>query len=379
MSDTIKIIIVVAATLIFFIGAFVAASKLFGPHRQRVRRQNRNQEELPLPAPQSSAERAAAPAALPPTPEHGVQPQVNITPALVQPPVLPVPAMPAPQAYIGAPAAAATDYTPIAPAYSNNIGSVSPSGQPFMRITIINDNGAPAYSVDVNETDFPVSIGRGINEEGGRSIVVSEPTVSVQHVRLLNNNGTLSVCDYYSTCGTIVNSANGSAVMKNPNRMTVTAVQSDRFDLVLGRMTARVEVLAPIAGRSAPSCRILLTATHNSYPARQATFTRSFSIGRQTGDFILPDPTVSGHHADVTLTPDGRFVLTDCNSTNGTFDAFSGNQITTVELHKGTVLNLGDTQLTVTSIERSVPSATPSTPPKTVYFDSTQSAYNPYN
>jgi len=49
---------------------------------------------------------------------------------------------------------------------------------------------------------------------------------------------------------------------------------------------------------------------------------KTFVIGRSRScDLILSDEeeTVSRKHAEFTITPDGRFFLTDCNSTNGTW------------------------------------------------------------
>lgn len=46
----------------------------------------------------------------------------------------------------------------------------------------------------------------------------------------------------------------------------------------------------------------------------------SISIGRESNDVNFPDdPFISGHHAEVSIGPDGRFTLTDLGSKNGTF------------------------------------------------------------
>lgn len=372
MSDNIKIIIVMAATLAFFIGAFVMGSKLFGPERPKKRRIKKQPEYTPA-VQALPAVPAVQPAEALQSSDYSSLPQMqggmNITPN-------PIPFAPAPQICAGM-QTPATEFHPIVPMDFGMNGRAQSAQRTVMRITILNDNGAPAYPVEIREGDFPVHIGRGACDDGGRSIVVGEPTVSVKHVKLLNNNGMITVCDCCSTCGTVINGSGGSVMMKNPNQMTVTAVQDERFELGLGRMIARVEMLAPLSGQSAPGCRIVLTAEHSSLGMRQASFTGSFSIGRQNADFLLPDPTVSGRHAEAALTPDGRFVLTDCNSTNGTYDAVSGNRITTIELKQGMVLNLGDTRLTVNSIEFGAAAGQSPYPPKTVFFDSTRMGYIP--
>jgi hypothetical protein len=47
---------------------------------------------------------------------------------------------------------------------------------------------------------------------------------------------------------------------------------------------------------------------------------RRFTIGRdRTCDIPIADNSVSGKHAELTYLPDGKLLLTDCKSTNGTF------------------------------------------------------------
>jgi hypothetical protein len=46
----------------------------------------------------------------------------------------------------------------------------------------------------------------------------------------------------------------------------------------------------------------------------------SITIGREGNDVNFPDdPFISGHHASVTISAEGRFALTDLGSKNGTF------------------------------------------------------------
>ena len=47
---------------------------------------------------------------------------------------------------------------------------------------------------------------------------------------------------------------------------------------------------------------------------------RKYSIGRERScDIPLADDSVSGHHAELEFLEDGKWLLTDCRSTNGTF------------------------------------------------------------
>lgn len=46
----------------------------------------------------------------------------------------------------------------------------------------------------------------------------------------------------------------------------------------------------------------------------------SITIGRESNDVNFPDdPYISGHHAEISTGPDGRFTLTDLGSKNGTY------------------------------------------------------------
>lgn len=47
---------------------------------------------------------------------------------------------------------------------------------------------------------------------------------------------------------------------------------------------------------------------------------RKFTIGRDRAcDIPLADASVSGHHAELEFLEDGKLLLTDCQSTNGTY------------------------------------------------------------
>jgi pSer/pThr/pTyr-binding forkhead associated (FHA) protein len=54
---------------------------------------------------------------------------------------------------------------------------------------------------------------------------------------------------------------------------------------------------------------------------------RKFTIGRERScDIPLADDSVSGHHAELEFLQDGKVLLTDCQSTNGTFLLGPGGQ-----------------------------------------------------
>jgi S-DNA-T family DNA segregation ATPase FtsK/SpoIIIE len=51
-----------------------------------------------------------------------------------------------------------------------------------------------------------------------------------------------------------------------------------------------------------------------------------YTVGRESGDIVLPDPNVSGRHAELHV-QGGAVRIQDCGSTNGTWEA-GGERIT---------------------------------------------------
>ncbi|RMH14998.1 MAG: FHA domain-containing protein, partial [Gemmatimonadetes bacterium] len=53
-----------------------------------------------------------------------------------------------------------------------------------------------------------------------------------------------------------------------------------------------------------------------------------FSIGRASGcDIVVPDPSVSRHHAELVVLPDGKLFLIDRRSSRGTAILRGGQRI----------------------------------------------------
>jgi pSer/pThr/pTyr-binding forkhead associated (FHA) protein len=42
------------------------------------------------------------------------------------------------------------------------------------------------------------------------------------------------------------------------------------------------------------------------------------TIGRKGADIVIEDDSISRHHAELTLTSNGKYYLVDCGSSNGT-------------------------------------------------------------
>lgn len=72
----------------------------------------------------------------------------------------------------------------------------------------------------------------------------------------------------------------------------------------------------------------------------------SNSIGRDDNqDIQVNDPKVSKKHADLNISPQGKYVVTDMNSQNGTF--VNGARISQKELYQGDQIQVGDSRIIV--------------------------------
>jgi pSer/pThr/pTyr-binding forkhead associated (FHA) protein len=69
------------------------------------------------------------------------------------------------------------------------------------------------------------------------------------------------------------------------------------------------------------------------------------TVGKATGsDITLHDPAVSAMHASISY-KDGKFVITDLDSTNGTFINNDSDPLARVELRDNDIIRVGETSL----------------------------------
>jgi pSer/pThr/pTyr-binding forkhead associated (FHA) protein len=82
---------------------------------------------------------------------------------------------------------------------------------------------------------------------------------------------------------------------------------------------------------------------------------QTFTIGRQSGcEIALSHATVSRRHAELVRGRSGKYLLTDCNSSGGTF-VRSGERWTRVkqkEVQSGDLVRFGDYQTTIADLAR---------------------------
>jgi predicted component of type VI protein secretion system len=92
-------------------------------------------------------------------------------------------------------------------------------------------------------------------------------------------------------------------------------------------------------------------------PSQRFQLTDSLTLGRVGCDVTLDDPQASRHHAQVSIR-DGRVVVEDIGSSNGTFVAGSRIDSATL-LDPGVELRIGHTVWRVESVAEPVPAAAP--------------------
>jgi serine/threonine protein kinase len=96
-----------------------------------------------------------------------------------------------------------------------------------------------------------------------------------------------------------------------------------------------------------PAATLVMRATAGNAAGVVITVGDEFLIGRQAPDEgkLGNDIEISRRHARITREPDGRFVIEDLGSTNGTF--VNGERVTTRALSPHDVIEMGDTRLIV--------------------------------
>ncbi|MEO3974749.1 FHA domain-containing protein [Streptomyces sp. CAU 1734] len=163
-------------------------------------------------------------------------------------------------------------------------------------------------------------------------IVLDDDRVSWHHAVLHAEDGHWTVADEHSTNGTW---ADGRRVAESDVRAGSVLRFGDAAD------GPRAVLMA-----SAPP----LSGLHLAAPAATGTFrrpttvrplpARTVRIGRSpSNDLVVDDLTVSRHHAELRLRPDGTHEIADLGSHNGTF--LNGAPVTTAPVAQGDVIGIG--------------------------------------
>ena len=117
--------------------------------------------------------------------------------------------------------------------------------------------------------------------------------------------------------------------------VTVTLHEDEEASTGMLRVSSQVQATASASAHQRPR---LVAAGSQEIPLSGSVT----KLGRGNDvDIRLEDPGVSRHHAEVIVGEPS--LLQDLNSTNGTF--LDGNRVTRAELHGGSVIRLGSTEL----------------------------------
>src|SRR3954465_3085138 len=138
------------------------------------------------------------------------------------------------------------------------------------------------------------------------------------------------------------------AMAKKPEDRYATASEfMDHARAVIGEPPPPPPPPPPPSGQPFPGATLVLRTTAGNAAGTEITVGDEFLIGRQApgGGKLGNDIEISRRHARITREPDGRFVLEDLGSTNGTF--VNGERVTTRALAPHDVVEMGDTRLIV--------------------------------
>ncbi|MGB8699195.1 MAG: FHA domain-containing protein, partial [Thermosynechococcaceae cyanobacterium] len=191
-----------------------------------------------------------------------------------------------------------------------------------------------------------VTLGRGYDNH----LVINESFVSRYHARIDRVNGGYTLTDLGSANGTKVNDR------RIPAETPITLSHGDRIDIGGLAVTFMLSEVSDLDTSSAsdsapPEAQTVLAPEGGSIlqlgvpPETLSLRGRdTFTIGRdQTNDLAIPHPTVSRFHSRIERR-DGSFVVTDLNSSNGTY--INGQQVTRpVALRANDTIRIGPCSL----------------------------------
>jgi ABC-type multidrug transport system ATPase subunit/pSer/pThr/pTyr-binding forkhead associated (FHA) protein len=161
-------------------------------------------------------------------------------------------------------------------------------------------------------------------------VTIHDPQVAARHCQLVElPNGFYQVQDLGSPNGTAVN--NASFRIQQANVQPSSTLLLGGFVLPLQMLQRMIET-----EKGEGSAMAMAEAAVQGLNLDKPVIT----IGRAPGnDLVLPHPSVSGRHAQVSKQPDGKFQIRDLGSTNGTF--LNGVRVSTAVAGPGDRVTVG--------------------------------------
>ena len=259
------------------------------------------------------------------------------------------------------------------------------SGQPTAARAVAGPPALEVVSGPAKGTELPLSGGELVlgREAEGPGNLGEDAELSRRHARVTVSGGRLAIEDLGSTNGTLVNGREiderttlhpgdtvelGTTTLKVTGGAAAPAEEAEPDDEVAA---ADVTAVRAVPGRTAaaappsgePGQAWLRVVAGNAVGTTISLTEEPFTMGRaeEGAGGLAGDPELSRRHARVSRV-DGRIVIEDLGSTNGTF--VNGLRIPApTVIEAGDVVWIGTTTLTVTTPEQPVPEVAPVEPP----------------
>jgi pSer/pThr/pTyr-binding forkhead associated (FHA) protein len=183
------------------------------------------------------------------------------------------------------------------------------------KLVVVKSDSADGVAYQLNGTEHIVGRSDG-------AILFSEDTFcSPRHANFVYRDNKLHVRDEGSANGVFVR-------IRQPVRLESGAT------FLVGEQLLQIEASAPDFGpqpdaegtyfyaspKRASKMRLIQRLRGGEIGIIYRARGDAISLGREGNDVNFPDdPYISGHHAEISIGPDGRFTLTDLSSKNGTF------------------------------------------------------------
>ncbi len=242
------------------------------------------------------------------------------------------------------------------------VGSSTGAGLSEAIEVIIRQPGHPDRVIRVR--DGTMRMGRAEDND----IILADVGVSRRHARLVTQNGKCRIEDMGSGNGTYYRGRRVEAQALNDGDEVIIDPFVLRVRLKGGKQTISDGTLD---GQEAGARLDVLTGPAMAR-STYAIGPRGITMGRsETRDVIIPDPASSRHHCSI-FPQEGRYILRDMGSANGTY--LNGNRVRETELTDGDRVRIGNTEFRfvigdATKVADSAHGGTPAAPPPRDFAD----------
>lgn len=216
-------------------------------------------------------------------------------------------------ARVGTTGAGAVPAAPQAPGKTMFFAGVQTPGRAKLVLVKGDSNDGVAYQLNGTE--------HALGRSEGAILFPDDPLISPRHADFVYRDNKLYVRDEGSANGVFLR-------IRSPIRIESGGI------FLIGEQLLQIESSAPDFGpqpdaegtyfyaspKRASKMRLIQRLRGGDLGIIYRARGDSITLGREGNDVNFPDdPYISGHHAEISIAPDGRFSLTDLGSKNGTF------------------------------------------------------------